>query len=900
MSYNALLDNLEGLNQRLKRGPISDRSFSQAFHLELEQALELGVWVKASVSDSHGVSINEYEAGTVPSGRSIDSKNLDKGAAHLKVEHCRTAICKLEIDQVDNMVASFSNLVLTHWGPRDQGTLLPRLADAGEEARILQSIQEMIGRATFFAVLHTDLDKFKLVNTEFGETAGNKVIRAFANRMREELSDFGLVVRTGGEEFSAFLVSDDPTDFFTRADRLRRRMESENLPEIQRPNTCSIGLAVYKVSTLPANLGSIDEVLTQARNAEMRAKEKGRNRICLPESEVPNSTSISKANALGELRRSALASRMKLDEVATSAFGTPFANALQSLLSAKLSEPGLKFETLAITISKFVDSIDVTPHPLPWSALESSSPIDVQSGWPQPFVSAIPTVVWGAIVAQSLLSSTFRSAKLLSPKDELEFKLVALDAETSSKDRSNLVLEIRGSENVVNISLGPFPHKPTPHVKVCVGRPWYPSDSRPEGGIIRAIAHQDDTSATYYEYLSPCILMPIGDSAIRAVKVVSQYVAAVVEIDDRPVFGGGLPDFWQSNLGRVVRVCLQNANIQKIIAVGNETGAAQTIGMLKLSKLEWTGRLHELQRRLSIGAHLLQAFRERDIEFEIVPENAIDRDMLKTVVDSISSKNLRTPDQAQNINFDRERQARRLAVPAATVSNQLSITDGFRCKSLADAYPQAIQLLRSSDEAAQTEPNRRSFREFPCFKLVLTDPFQDEIPDYWADEDKSLKDYIIKNFTSPDGLFGKRLIKTLSDGQNVRDFGIEALVLAIKERRPTRRITLPVATGDVQLDQPLGLVMVQIMPRYREGRWHIDFQWIWRTVEALVGFPFSAIGSIRWSRDFFNSAKQRLRENDDLTPIELGQLTYLALSFHMFLDLGDLEIARAIVQDASR
>jgi hypothetical protein len=89
------------------------------------------------------------------------------------------------------------------------------------------------------------------------------------------------------------------------------------------------------------------------------------------------------------------------------------------------------------------------------------------------------------------------------------------------------------------------------------------------------------------------------------------------------------------------------------------------------------------------------------------------------------------------------------------------------------------------------------------------------------------------------------------------------------------------------------------MPRLKQERWHLDFQWIWRTVEALVGFPFSAYGSIKWSREFFDTVGMELRQLPITIPVELGELTYVALSFHMFLEIGDEEIARAIVLDAS-
>jgi len=124
-------------------------------------------------------------------------------------------------------------------------------------------------------------------------------------------------------------------------------------------------------------------------------------------------------------------------------------------------------------------------------------------------------------------------------------------------------------------------------------------------------------------------------------------------------------------------------------------------------------------------------------------------------------------------------------------------------------------------------------------------------------------------------------------------------VAALREKRPTRRIMLPINTAPERLDQPLGLSTIQVMPRWNDGRWRVDFQWIWRTVEALVGFPFSAYGSITWSKDFFEEVSVKLKQPAPTVPVELGELTYVALSFHMFLDEGDIEIARAIVQDAS-
>jgi hypothetical protein len=251
------------------------------------------------------------------------------------------------------------------------------------------------------------------------------------------------------------------------------------------------------------------------------------------------------------------------------------------------------------------------------------------------------------------------------------------------------------------------------------------------------------------------------------------------------------------------------------------------------------------------------------------------------------------------VDLGTEAKRRRLALASPSEANRLLVTDGLRTGTLADAYPQAIDLLRTSSSVPQTETTQRRFREFPCFKLVLTKPFLETVPDYWKSEGDALDSYYQHNFGSKSGLFGAPLHSVGESGTSLYAHGIKTTASALQEGKPTRRVMLPINSTPDRFDQPLGLCAVQVMPRLRDGRWYLDFQWIWRTVEALVGFPFSAYGSIAWSKDFFDAVTEQTQRLDKPVSVELGELTYLALSFHMFLDVGDTEIARAIVQDAS-
>ncbi len=70
-------------------------------------------------------------------------------------------------------------------------------------------------------VLIVDLDNFKSINDELGHPTGDRVLVAFADRLRSVLRASDTAARLGGDEFSIVCENTEPSDAEVLADRLR-------------------------------------------------------------------------------------------------------------------------------------------------------------------------------------------------------------------------------------------------------------------------------------------------------------------------------------------------------------------------------------------------------------------------------------------------------------------------------------------------------------------------------------------------------------------------------------------------------------------------------------------------------------------------------------------------------
>jgi diguanylate cyclase (GGDEF)-like protein/PAS domain S-box-containing protein len=183
-----------------------------------------------------------------------------------------------------NYVALFTDITsikehqkqLEHIAHYDALTNLPNrvlLAD-----RLLLAMAQCQRRAQSLAVVYLDLDGFKAVNDKHGHDAGDELLIAVAQRMKEALREGDTLARIGGDEFVAVLVDLEHGQDCEPV--LKRLLQAAATPVTATAAvlqvSASIGVTVY-----PQDQADADLLLRHADQAMYLAKQMGKNRYHL-------------------------------------------------------------------------------------------------------------------------------------------------------------------------------------------------------------------------------------------------------------------------------------------------------------------------------------------------------------------------------------------------------------------------------------------------------------------------------------------------------------------------------------------------------------------------------------------------------------------------------------------
>ena len=132
------------------------------------------------------------------------------------------------------------------------------------------------GITNYFAAL-MDIDDFSQINNDFGHGAGDIVLRAVADIMRETLRKTDILIRWGGEEFLLLLFDVDYADSARILDKLRLAIFHARIPIS--PAGEEIPPVTVTIGTAPLDPKNIDESLALCDERLYEGKHSGKNKI---------------------------------------------------------------------------------------------------------------------------------------------------------------------------------------------------------------------------------------------------------------------------------------------------------------------------------------------------------------------------------------------------------------------------------------------------------------------------------------------------------------------------------------------------------------------------------------------------------------------------------------------
>ena len=135
-----------------------------------------------------------------------------------------------------------------------------------------------------FSVVVADIDDFTTLNNLYNDSIGDEVIKKLISILTNNLSSTDVISRTG-DEFNILLVKKGAERSFMELEEIRRYL-SDNTFSLGDNKTDNIYFTLsFGVASYPRDAKNVVELFRVSDSALFRAKELGKNRICLSEAE---------------------------------------------------------------------------------------------------------------------------------------------------------------------------------------------------------------------------------------------------------------------------------------------------------------------------------------------------------------------------------------------------------------------------------------------------------------------------------------------------------------------------------------------------------------------------------------------------------------------------------------
>ena len=147
------------------------------------------------------------------------------------------------------------------------------------ENKLPSRLSEVKLKGTICCIAIVDIDNFKEINDNFGHKAGDAVLKYLATRVKKELREYDLFIRTGGDEFLIYLhdirEEKNASNFIKRIfDKITGsyRLMDENDEPYKIYVSCSIGASFF-----PKDGSSVETLMAKADKALYKVKNSGKS-----------------------------------------------------------------------------------------------------------------------------------------------------------------------------------------------------------------------------------------------------------------------------------------------------------------------------------------------------------------------------------------------------------------------------------------------------------------------------------------------------------------------------------------------------------------------------------------------------------------------------------------------
>ena len=734
---------------------------------------------------------------------------------------------------------------------RSERTSLLRF-DGEAGPRFERTIRTMVSEQGGATVLYGDLDGFKGLNETYGHNRADSVLAVVGGILESVAAPIAIPIHRSGDEF--LIVSPGPPEAALRTGRqLMEAVSGGNYGEdITIPVRMTLGGFTI---TRGQEWADFAELCDRAEKAAVPQRtneageplpgEKRRGRLSLRVTKPPSAGAASHGGS--ELDRALIVVK------SLSADGRPF------------DDPWLNYVSQAVTEtliggSALLDVVSVVEDLTTWIAPEWC--IGAAAAARRAELHDVPKISpldIGFAVAHGLLRAGIARVSALDGTGGIALRYRAGEAcRVDVGGQSVAAVGVDGPNHWEEYDLGAF---------VARGDDVPADAARSQAALLVKIGHAEPS-------------LPVDA------------FADVITVDDRPPAGGGLPDFWEAALARVIAALEASPNVSFVGVTGALHLGQKTIERLSRTDC-WEAESDRLAAKVGVERHLVLHAAERLRSAVVICDS--DERLAEALAEHLRAPRELKPETPR---LRQPEAASTLRVEAGGVA--LSLHDGIRVGTISEAYPILLHILRSRDTTAHVlDAAGVEMIDLMDVKVVLTDPERDMIPAFHSDARDDFDRYFQATFLDENGEFAKAM------GKEQIERVVQHVVDAISRPVPfsTRRANIVLNHDLTKVPppdlSPLGLISVRVIPRLEDEIMRLYFSFTWRTVEALIGFPYSAYGSVRFARHLTDAITADVGTRGAL-PVELGPLAYIAHSLHFTTDEYGQKIAREVVRRATR